>query len=96
MEAVESGALVPDENGDPIEPHQERAEVRTDRDALDYAAQTGNGLSLTGGEQLALKAFQERLSGLQRLQERRNDLGRMAQTCVWRGQKARRSPKKTG
>lgn len=76
MEAVESGALVPNENGDPIEPHQERAEVLTDRDALDYAAQTGNGLSLTGGEQLALKAFQERLSGLQRLQERRNDLGK--------------------
>lgn len=80
IEAVESGALIPDENGDPIELHQERTETLTGRDALDYASQPGNGLELTEGEQLALKAFQKRLNELQRLQEQRSDLGKQWRT----------------
>lgn len=54
---------------------QQRTDTLTDREVLEIAADTVKVSDLTDGERDALRIFQERLSKLRQLQEKRKDLG---------------------
>ena len=78
-EAVESGAMVMDENGDvlTIEQFQQRTNTLTDREVLALAASQVKVSDLTSAEKDALDIFQKRLSKLEALQEERAEQGRL-------------------
>ena len=78
-EAVESGAMIMDENGDvlTIEQYQQRTDTLTDRDVLAMAASQVKVDDLTTAEKDALDIFQKRLSKLEALQEERAEQGRL-------------------
>lgn len=77
IEAVKSGTLVMDENGDLVtfEQYQPRTQSLTDREILEIAADDLGLDDLTEGERDALRIFRDRLTRLNDLQERRKDLG---------------------
>ena len=78
-EAVESGAVVMDENGDIItfEQNQQRTNTLTDREVLALAASQVKVDDLTTAEKDALDIFQQRLSKLENLQAERAEQGRL-------------------
>ena len=78
-EAVESGAMIPDENGDllTIEQFQQRTDTLTDREVLALAASQVKVDDLTDAEKNALDIFQKRLSKLEELQAQRTEQGRL-------------------
>ena len=77
IEAVKSGTLVMDENGDLVtfEQYQPRTQSLTDREILEIAADDLGLDDLTEGERDALQIFRDRLTRLNDLQEQRADLG---------------------
>jgi hypothetical protein len=75
-EAVESGAMVTDENGDLIQ-FQQRTDTLTDREVLALAASQVKTTDLTTAEKDALDIFQKRLSKLEALQTERAEQGRL-------------------
>ena len=79
IEAVESGAMVMDENGDFItfEQQQQRTDTLTDREVLALAASQVRVDDLTTEEKAALDIFQKRLSKLEALQTERTEQGRL-------------------
>ena len=78
-EAVESGAMIMDGNGDLItfEQLQQRTDTLTDRDVLALAASQVKTADLTDAEKDALDIFQKRLSKLEALQTERAEQGRL-------------------
>ena len=78
-EAVESGAMIPDENGDLLtfEQFQQRTDTLTDREVLAMAASQVKVNDLTDAEKNALDIFQKRLSRLETLQAERAEQGRL-------------------
>ena len=78
-EAVESGAMVMDANGDvlTLEQLQQRTETLTDREVLAMAASQVKVDDLTAAEKDALDIFQKRLSKLESLQAERAEQGRL-------------------
>ena len=79
IEAIQSGTMVMDDNGDLIEipQNQERTSPLTDRDVLELADNEIKVDDLTEGEQSALQVFKNRLTALQELQEQRTEQGRL-------------------
>lgn len=77
IEAVKSGALVMDENGDLVtfEQYQPRTRSLTDQEILEIAADDLRLDELTEGERDALQIFRDRITRLNDLQEQRADLG---------------------
>lgn len=77
IEAVKSGALVMDENGDLVtfEQYQPRTRSLTDQEILEIAADDLRLDELTEGERDALQIFRDRFTRLNDLQEQRADLG---------------------
>ena len=78
-EAVESGAMIMDSNGDllTIEQFQQRTDTLTDREVLALAASQVKTTDLTEAEKSALDIFQQRLSRLEALQTERAEQGRL-------------------
>ena len=78
-EAVKSGAMVMDENGDLItfEQNQQRTNTLTDREVLALAASQVKVSDMTAAEKDALDIFQQRLSKLEALQDERAEQGRL-------------------
>ena len=78
-EAVESGAMVMDENGDliSVEQYQQRTNTLTDREVLALAASQVKVSDMTAAEKDALDIFQKRLSKLEALQTERAEQGRL-------------------
>ena len=78
-EAIENGAMIPDENGDVItlEQYQQRTHALTDREVLALAASQVKVDDLTDAEKNALDIFQKRLSKLEELQAQRTEQGRL-------------------
>lgn len=78
-EAVESGAMVMDDNGDLIafEQLQQRTDTLTDREVLALAAEQVKVDDLTAAERSALDIFQQRLSKLEDLQTKRAEQGQL-------------------
>ena len=78
-EAIENGAMIPDENGDVItlEQYQRRTHSLTDREVLAMAASQVKVDDLTDAEKNALDIFQKRLSKLEELQAQRTEQGRL-------------------
>lgn len=78
-DAVESGTMVMDENGDLItfEQLQQRTDTLTDREVLALAASQVKTADLTEAEKSALDIFQQRLSKLEALQTERAEQGRL-------------------
>ena len=78
-EAIENGAMVPDENGDPIvlEQYQQRHKVLTNREVLEMAIDELELSDLTPGERGALDILKGRLDGLKDLQSQREKLGQL-------------------
>ena len=79
IEAVESGTMVMDDNGDLItfEQLQQRTDTLTDREVLALAASEVRVDDLTADEKAALDIFQKRLSKLEALQTERAEQGRL-------------------
>ena len=79
IEAVESGTMVTDDNGDLItfEQLQQRTDTLTDREVLALAASQVKITDLTEAEKSALDIFQQRLSKLEALQTERAEQGRL-------------------
>ena len=78
-EAVASGSMIMDENGDLItfEQLQQRTHALTDREVLSLAASKIKTTDLTEAEKSALDIFQQRLSKLEALQTERTEQGRL-------------------
>ena len=78
-EAIENGAMVPDENGDIIvlEQYQQRHKVLTNREVLEMAVDELEVSDLTPGERSALDIFKGRLDDLKDLQKQRTEMGRL-------------------
>ncbi len=74
-EAIDSGAMVMDDNGDIIQ-HQQRTSPLTDREVLSIAASEVNVEGLTDGERDALNIFKRRLDNLNELEQKRAEEGR--------------------
>ena len=79
LDALNSGAMFMDENGDLIvnEQYQQRTDTLTDREVLAEAADLVNTADLTDAEKDALDIFQKRLSKLEALQTERAEQGRL-------------------
>ena len=79
IEAVKSGVMIMDENGDLItfEQHQQRTHTLTDREVLALAASELQAADLSSDERDALDIFQQRLAKLEALQEERKKQGRL-------------------
>ena len=75
-EAVASGAMIMDENGDLIQ-FQQRTDTLTDREVLAMAASQVKVDDLTAAEKDALDIFQKRLSKMETLQAERAEQGRI-------------------
>ena len=78
-EAVESGVMIMDDNGDllTLEQLQQRTDTLTDREVLAMAASQVKVDDLTAAEKDALDVFQKRLSKLEALQSERAEQGRL-------------------
>lgn len=74
-EAIDSGAMVMDDNGELIQ-HQQRTSPLTDREVLSIAASEVNVEGLTDGERDALNIFKRRLDNLNELEQKRAEEGR--------------------
>lgn len=72
-----SGKKFSDVFTDETEQNQQRTNTLTDREVLQYAASELSMDKLTDGERDALKIFNERLSKLEELQEKRAEQGRL-------------------
>lgn len=79
IEAIENGAMIPDENGDLIvlEQYQQRTQALTDREVLQQAADQLAASDLTDGERDALNIFKSRLEKLEQLQDERTKQGEL-------------------
>ena len=79
IEAIENGAMIPDENGDLIvlEQYQQRTQALTDREVLQLAAEQLRLADLTDGERDALNIINGRLKKLEELQSERTAQGEL-------------------
>ena len=79
LDALNSGAMFMDENGDLIvnKQYQQRTHALTDREVLALAAERVKVTDLTTAEKDALDIFQKRLSKLESLQAERAEQGRL-------------------
>lgn len=94
IEAVESGAMVMDDNGNPIQ-FQQRTSPLTNQEVLSIVADSLNLKDLTNGEKTALDIFKKRLDTLRELEDKRIAEGRTYKEQQFGSNVDREAAKKT-